>query len=105
MQLVNLRVYSTLLWSTSRVKISGSESRRVAKPSEALRICLATSDAIAEAHKHGVLHRDLASEHSRPQRYRVRVVDFGLAKELRLSPTAAKLDHTDPPDLQLDHAW
>ena len=50
---------------------------------EALRITLAIAEAIAEAHGHGVLHRDLKPANVIiPHDGRVRVVDFGLAKQL-----------------------
>ena len=53
--------------------------------SEALRITLAIAEAIAEAHGHGVLHRDLKPANVIiPHDGRVRVVDFGLAKQLGL---------------------
>lgn len=58
------------------------QSRRL-DTKEALRIALAISDALAEAHRHGILHRDL-----KPGNVmigadgRVCVLDFGLAKGL-----------------------
>lgn len=58
---------------------------------ESLRVCLAVGEAIAEAHQHGILHRDLKPANIlMPKDGRVRVVDFGLAKEVEL-PTQAEL--------------
>jgi WD40 repeat protein/serine/threonine protein kinase len=50
---------------------------------ESLRIVLAVARALAEAHKHKLLHRDLKPENVIiPKDGRLRVVDFGLAKEI-----------------------
>ncbi len=52
-------------------------------PWEVARLGLAVSEALAEAHSHGVLHRDLKPENVLiPRDGRIRVVDFGLAKVL-----------------------
>jgi serine/threonine protein kinase/WD40 repeat protein len=56
---------------------------------ESLRVCLAVGEAIAEAHRHGILHRDLKPANIlMPKDGRVRVVDFGLAKEVELPKQA-----------------
>jgi len=48
-----------------------------------LRVALSIADALAEAHRHGVLHRDLKPENVMiPKDGRIRVVDFGLAKRV-----------------------
>jgi len=48
---------------------------------ESMRIMLAVAEALAEAHRHGVLHRDLKPANIViPSDGRVRVVDFGIAK-------------------------
>ena len=48
-----------------------------------LRVGLAIADALAEAHRHGILHRDLKPENVMiPRDGRLRVVDFGLAKRV-----------------------
>ena len=54
---------------------------------EAMRLTLAIAEALAEAHRHGVLHRDLKPENVLiPPDGRPRVVDFGLAKLLSRDP-------------------
>ncbi|HWU89369.1 MAG TPA: serine/threonine-protein kinase [Kofleriaceae bacterium] len=56
---------------------------------EALRYCRAVADAIAEAHRHGLVHADLKPENIViPSDGRVRVVDFGLARLAGDAPTA-----------------
>ncbi len=55
---------------------------------ETLRIALAITEALGEAHGHQILHRDLKPENVLiPRDGRVRVVDFGLAKAV-FSPEA-----------------
>jgi len=50
---------------------------------ESLRIGLAVAEALAEAHRNGILHRDLKPENVIvPKDGRLRVLDFGLAKLL-----------------------
>ncbi|MFP6684145.1 MAG: serine/threonine-protein kinase, partial [Polyangiaceae bacterium] len=52
-------------------------------PREVARIGLAIAKALAEAHRHQVLHRDLKPENVlMPPDGRLRVVDFGLARQL-----------------------
>ena len=52
-------------------------------PGELARIGLAIADALAEAHRHGVLHRDLKPSNILfPKDGRLRVLDFGVAKLL-----------------------
>jgi WD40 repeat protein/serine/threonine protein kinase len=56
---------------------------------ETLRICLAIAEALAEAHRAGVLHRDLKPENVLlPKDGRLRVVDFGLAKTIAADDAA-----------------
>ncbi len=57
---------------------------------EALRCCRAVAEAIAEAHRRGLVHADLKPENVIiPDDGRVRVVDFGLARLARGAPNAA----------------
>ncbi|MBM4357896.1 MAG: serine/threonine protein kinase [Deltaproteobacteria bacterium] len=57
---------------------------RPATPGEAIRLALPVAEALAEAHRHGVLHRDLKPGNIHLGRDgRVRVLDFGLAKIVR----------------------
>ncbi len=52
-------------------------------PRDALRVALCVAEALAEAHRHGVLHRDLKPANIMiPRDGRARVLDFGLAKSL-----------------------
>jgi WD40 repeat protein/tRNA A-37 threonylcarbamoyl transferase component Bud32 len=57
---------------------------------EALRCCRAVAEAIAEAHRCGLVHADLKPENIVISRHgRVRVVDFGLARLAGGAPNAA----------------
>ncbi|HWO20534.1 MAG TPA: protein kinase, partial [Kofleriaceae bacterium] len=57
---------------------------------EALRYARAVTEAIAEAHRRGLVHADLKPENVViPRDGRVRVVDFGVAKLVGGSPNAA----------------
>jgi serine/threonine protein kinase len=52
-------------------------------PNEALDIILKVADAIAHAHKHGIVHRDIKPANiMMDDTGRVQVMDFGLAKEV-----------------------
>jgi serine/threonine protein kinase len=64
---------------------------------EALRIAVAIADALAHAHRHGVLHRDLKPENVVVSNDGfVRVLDFGLAKLVELDETQT-LENIDAP--------
>jgi serine/threonine protein kinase/tetratricopeptide (TPR) repeat protein len=57
---------------------------------EALRCCRAVAEAVAEAHRRGLVHADLKPENIViSSDGRVRVVDFGLARLARGAPNAA----------------
>ncbi len=70
------------------------EARRLSH-GEVVRIGLAIAEALAEAHRHGVLHRDLKPENVVVGHDgRLRVLDFGLAKGL-----GAMTDAEDLPEI------
>src|SRR5438128_6570456 len=59
----------------------------------AIEIIEQVGDALAEAHRHGIIHRDIKpSNVAIDQRGEVKVLDFGLAKQI----TPGVLDGTDP---------
>jgi len=60
-------------------------------PRETARIGLAIAQALAEAHRHRVLHRDLKPDNVLvPPDGRLRVVDFGLARQNEGSPAISE---------------
>ena len=65
-------------------------------PMEAARLGLAIAQALAEAHRHGVLHRDLKPENVMiAADGRLRVLDFGLAKTIDAGAVLAAAETAD----------
>jgi len=65
-------------------------SRERLSPGEVLRIGRAIADALAEAHRHDIIHADLKPENVfLPRDGRLRVVDFGLARHAGTAAQAA----------------
>lgn len=61
--------------------------------SRSLKIVTEVAEALAEAHRHGIIHRDIKpSNVAINHRGEVKVLDFGLAKQLELGPA----DSSDP---------
>ncbi len=62
----------------------------VISPREAMRFVKAIAEGVAEAHRHHIIHADLKPENVIvPKDGRLRVLDFGLARLMGTSPTAA----------------
>ena len=65
--------------------------------------------AVGEAHRLGILHRDLKPEniHLQPDArgYRVRVLDFGIAKLMHDAPEFAADPSSRPAALDVDPSW
>ncbi|HVJ79525.1 MAG TPA: serine/threonine-protein kinase, partial [Planctomycetia bacterium] len=91
------------LWDLTRERVVRGQPLA---PAEAARIALAISRALGAAHDQGVVHRDVkpsnvilqpASESADAtvggESFRVRVIDFGLAKLLQGAETHTRTDH------------
>ncbi len=71
-------------------------------PRETMRFGLAIAEALAEAHRGGVLHRDLKPENVLiPRDGRLRVVDFGLAKSVGSPDALGSLGGGGLPEVEL----
>ena len=61
--------------------------------SEILQIALEISSALEVAHNHGVVHRDLKPANIRlTSSFKVKILDFGLAKNIRLGGSGSSVD-------------
>ena len=70
----------------------------VLSTNEVVRLGLAIADALTEAHRHGVLHRDLKPGNVMlPKDGRLRVLDFGVAKPVGESPDRPSDEPPSPP--------
>ncbi len=71
-------------------------------PQEAIRLALPIAEALAEAHRRGILHRDLKPANVMlPRDGRLRVVDFGIAQVLESSVPTAEGNHDSEPPISL----
>ena len=98
------RPYVALEYVEGETPRDRMEERRLSAK-EAIRIGLAIAEALAEAHEHGVLHRDLKPENVIiPRDGRLRVVDFGLAKNITEDEALARADTEDLGGIDTDVA-
>jgi len=58
---------------------------------DAVRIARCTAEALAEAHEHGIIHRDIKPENIIVSPRAVKVLDFGIAKQVGPSGDTGKL--------------
>ncbi|MFY9609170.1 MAG: serine/threonine-protein kinase [Blastocatellia bacterium] len=64
--------------------LSARISRTPVEIAEAIDIAAQTADALAEAHSHGIIHRDIKPQNIMiTARNQAKVMDFGLAKVIR----------------------
>src|SRR3984957_9634843 len=61
--------------------IDGVQLKGPVPAAQALRIALELADALEEAHKHGIIHRDLKASNILCTARGVKVLDFGIAKQ------------------------
>lgn len=68
-------------------------------PARAVEIIKQVTEAIAEAHRHGIVHRDIKpSNVALNQRHEVKVLDFGLAKQIGPETNSSQLSATQTLD-------
>ncbi len=72
-------------------------------PQEAIRLALPIAEALAEAHRRGILHRDLKPANIMlPRDGRLRVVDFGIAQVLKSPVSTEEGNHDSEPPILLE---
>jgi eukaryotic-like serine/threonine-protein kinase len=75
------RVYIAMEWAEGRPLRQILDERKKLTQAEALQIALATLDALGYIHAHGVVHRDLKPENIMVDGERIKLIDFGIARE------------------------
>src|SRR5262249_50880393 len=63
-------------------------SRGPLEPAEAVRIIRQVAEALAEAHDKGIVHRDIKPDNILIGKRSVKVLDFGIAKQITPTPTS-----------------
>lgn len=77
------------------VTLSQARASRPMETAEILDIAIQTSDALDEAHRHGITHRDIKSANIMlTSRGHVKVLDFGLAKVTETEPAGEEDEDT-----------